>query len=152
MTLGDMLRNSSKRRRGSSMVEFAMLMPWYAFLFVGAYDYGFYSYGLIATENAARVAAIYCSGSVSLAQNCSSAACTYALDQLRDLPNVGSSMSTCSSPVVVTTSMVSGVNSPDGANAAQVTVQYTTPNLIPIPNLLPGTTTLVRTVTMRVLT
>jgi Flp pilus assembly protein TadG len=147
-----MLRDSSKRRRGSSIVEFALLMPWYFFLFVGAYDYGFYAYGLIATESAARVAAMYCSGSVSLASNCSSAACAYALGQLQNMPNVGSSMITCSAPVVVSTSMVSGGSSPDGADAAQVTVQYTTPTLIPIPNLLPGTITLVRTVTMRVLT
>ncbi len=132
-------------------------MPWYLFLFVAAYDFGFYCYGLIATQNAARVAAMYCSGSTSLATNCNvivspattSAACNYALGALQNLPNVGA---TCSSPVVVSASMVSGTSSPDGADAAQVTVQYTTPALIPIPALLPGTITFVRTVTMRVLT
>ena len=131
------------------MVEFALLMPWYAFLFVGAYDYGFYAYGLIATQSAARVAAMYCSGSTSLASNCSTQACTYALDQLQNMPNLGG-VSTCTaSPVNVTTSMVSG---PDSANAAQVNVRYTTPQLIPIPGLLPNSLTISRTVVMRVLT
>jgi hypothetical protein len=137
------------------MVEFAMLMPWYAFLFAGAFDYGFYSYGLIATQNAARVAAMYCAGSASLAQNCSTPACNYALDQLRDMPNVGALTTCTSSPIVVTTSMVTGSGtggSPDGANAAQVTVAYTTPTLIPIPGIAAGSITIYRTATMRVLT
>ena len=132
------------------MIEFSLLMPWYAFLFVAAFDYGFYSYGLIATQNAARVAAMYCSGSVSLASNCADSACGYALDQLRNMPNVGSSMAApCAAPVAVTASMITG---PDSANAAQVTVTYTSPRLIPIPGLLPGVLTISRTVTMRVLT
>src|SRR5580704_3646771 len=131
----------SSRRRGSNMIEFALILPWYVFLFVGAFDYGFFSYGLIATQNAARVAAMYCSASASRAANCTNA-CGYALDQLRNMPNVGSAMTTCTaSPVVVSTSMVTGTGSggsPDGANAATVTVTYTTPQLIPIPGFLPG--------------
>lgn len=140
-----------KRRRGSSMVEFALLMPWYAFLFVGAYDYGFYAYSFIAVENAARVSAMYCSASHSTATNCSASACDYANNQLQNLPNVGSaSLTSCTSAVTVSTSdLTSG---PDGTEAIQVTVTYTTPTLIPIPNLLPGTMTFSRTVTMRVLT
>jgi Flp pilus assembly protein TadG len=134
------------------MVEFALLMPWYVFLFVGAYDFGFYCYGMIATENAARVAALYCSGSSSLASNCDAtyAACNYALDQLRYMPNVGNSMAApCAAPVVVTTSLVTSVDSTD---AAQVTVAYTTPALIPIPGLLPGTLTISRTAVFKVQT
>jgi Flp pilus assembly protein TadG len=158
-------RSKVSKRRGSSMVEFALLMPWYAFLFVGAFDYGFYAYGLIATQNAARVAAMYCSASASRASNCDAtyAACNYALDQLRNLPNVGSSMTgPCSAPVVVTTTMLTAAttpSSPDGGNAAQVTGTYTTRQLIPIPGpipgLLPGVLTISRTATtatMRVLT
>jgi Flp pilus assembly protein TadG len=138
------------RRRGSSMVECALLLPWYVFLFVGAYDYGFICYGLIATQNAARVAAIYCSGSSTLAASCDSATvCTYALGQLAGLPNVGSAMTTCSSPVAVSSSSQNGL---DGNPEAIVTVQYTTPQLIPIPGALPGTVTLSRTVKMRCLT
>lgn len=145
-----MARTAQAPRRGSSIVEFALLMPWYVVLFIGAYDYMFYAYSFIATENAARIAAMYCSSSSSSASNCSSVACAYALGQLSNLPNVGSSMSTCSSPVTVSTSMVSGGSSPDGANAAQVTVTYTTPGLIPFPGFLVGNVTFSRTVTMRV--
>lgn len=131
------------------MVEFALLMPWYVFLFVGAYDFAFCAYSVVATESAARIAAMYCSGSTSLASNCSTAACTYALYQLRNMPNVGSSMSSCSSPLTVSTSMVTG---PDSTDAAQVTVNYTTPTLIPLGSILPATFTFSRTVTMKVLT
>jgi len=52
-----------RNRRGSNAVEFALLVPWYLFLFIGAFDFGFYSYSLIATQNAARVVGMYCSGS-----------------------------------------------------------------------------------------
>jgi Flp pilus assembly protein TadG len=142
-------------RRGSDIVEFAILAPWFIFLFVGALDFGFYSYALIATQNAARVAALYCSGSSSLAEDCS-AACGYALDQLRNLPNVPTptSTSTCTaSPVVVTTSVRSGPDSTDSVptSESQVQVTYTTPELIPIPGLLPGSITISRTAFMRVM-
>ena len=141
---------SGDRRRGSSMVEFALMMPWYAFLFVGAYDFGFISYGLIATQSAARVAAMYCSGSSSLAANCGTAACNYAIDSLKMMPNIGSAVTTCSSsPLVVNSSVVSSV---DSSNASQVAVAYTTPVLIPIPGLLPGQLTITRTVIMKVQT
>jgi len=141
-------------RRGSSMVEFALMMPWYVFLFVGAYDFGFISYGLISTESAARVAALYCSGSTTLASNCSTPACNYAIDALKYMPNMGPTVTTCaSSPLVVTTTDVPNGSSPDKSNdAAQVTISYTTPNLIPIPGILPGILTVSRTVTMRVQT
>jgi hypothetical protein len=134
------------------MIEFALILPWYIFLFVGAFDYGFFSYGLIATQTAARVSAMYCSASSSRAYNCSNA-CGYALDQLRNMPNVGSGMTTCTgAPVAVSTSLITGADSPDGNNAASVTVTYTTPQLIPIPGLLPGQITITRTAKMNALT
>jgi Flp pilus assembly protein TadG len=141
------------RRRGSSMVEFALLMPWYAFLFVGAYDFGFYCYSLIATQNAARLAALYCSGSSSRATNCSTATepCAYALSSLQMMPNVGASLLTCVSPIVLTSSVTTGVTG-DATSAIKVTVAYTTPTLIPIPGLLPGSVTVSRTVIMKVVT
>src|SRR3974390_1036737 len=91
--------------RGSSMVEFALLMPWYVFLFVGAYDFGFVSYGLISTQNAARSAALFCSGSSSQAANCATPACNYAIGALKYMPNMGTAVTSCtSSPLVVTAS------------------------------------------------
>jgi Flp pilus assembly protein TadG len=137
----------AKNRRGSSAIEFALLCPWYIFLFVGAIDFGFYSYALIATQNAARIGAMYCAASASAAAD-STTSCSYALDQLRGMPNVGTALAICSaSPVVVTASLVTG---PDGANATSVTVSYTTPQMIPMPGLLPGQLTISRTVKMKV--
>ncbi|HVW84564.1 MAG TPA: TadE/TadG family type IV pilus assembly protein [Bryobacteraceae bacterium] len=136
-----------KNQRGTSIIEFALLMPWYFFLVVGAFDLGFYMYALIATQNAARVGALYCSSSTTAAAD-SDNACSYALDQLRGLPNVGTGLSTClASPLTVTASLVAG---PDSSNATSVQVTYTTPQLVPIPGLLPGVMTISRTVIMAV--
>ena len=49
---------SLKTRRGNSLIEFSLLMPWYFFLFVGVYDFGFYGYGLIALEDGVRAATL----------------------------------------------------------------------------------------------
>ena len=135
------------KRRGANAIEFALLCPWYIFLFVGAIDFGFYSYALIATQNAARVAAMYSAASVSSAADAATT-CSYALDQLRGLPNVGSALTTCAArPLIVTASLISG---PDGAYATSVTVAYTTPQMIPMPGLIPGQLTIYRTVQMKV--
>lgn len=142
------------RQRGSSIIEFSLLLPWYVFLFIGAFDYGFFSYSLIATQTAASVGATYCAGSSGTVADATTA-CGYALDQLRNLPNVGSGLTTCGSgtsvtslaPVAVTAASITG---PDGNAASSVTVVYLTPQLIPIPGLLPGQLTINRTVKMRV--
>ena len=147
------LRNRNKRRRGSNIIEFSLLMPWYVFLFVGAFDFGFFSHSLIATQTAASVGATYCATSSTTVTD-STTACGYTLDQLRNLPNVGSGLTTCgtgttvtaTAPVAVSASSVSG---PDGNTAASVTVVYLTPQLVPIPGVLPGSLTITRTVKMR---
>jgi hypothetical protein len=51
--------------------------------------------------------------------------------------------------VVVTATQVTGA---DGALASQVSVSYTSPQLIPIPGTLPGQYTFNRTVQMRLVT
>ena len=129
------------------------MVPWFLFLFVGAFDFGFFSYSLVATQSAARMAALYASTSSTTAAN-PSRACFFALEELRDMPNVTSSLSTCTSgavtnaaPVGISTQSVTGA---DGAAAAQVTVSYLTIPLIPIPGLLTARTTIVRMVQMRV--
>ena len=119
-----------------------MLAPWYIFLFVGVFDWGFFAHGLVSTENAARVATLYYSLSGD-----SSYSCKYAIFELRTAVNISSSLSTCGSlPVIVTSSTVLG---PDGANAAQVAVEYQTQNLIPIPGLLGSQYTFYRVVKMK---
>ncbi len=142
-------RNPSRRENGHAMLEVAFLLPWVLFIFGGAFDLGFYNYALICTQNAARVAAWYTAQTTTTASD-STTACTYALAELSALPNVGTSVTTCaSSPVVVTATQVTGS---DGAEATQVSVAYTSPQLIPIPGALPGQYTFNRTVQMRLVT
>lgn len=144
----------SRRDRGNSVIEFAMFAPWLIFLFIGAMDWGFYAYSLIATEAAARVGALYTSTNSSTVSDAATA-CTYALDQLRKMPNVGDGITTCASgtsvtpaaPIAVSATPVTG---PDGGSAAQLSVTYVTPTFIPIPGLLPRQVTITRTFQMKV--
>jgi len=123
-----------------------LLSPWIFFLFAGALDMGFYAYSMIATQNAARVAAENASYKLGSAGD-SSAACQYALGEMSDLPNV-KNLSTCgASPLVVS---ATPVTDSDGAAATLISVTYTTDQLIPIPGLT-GKLTITRTVQMRVL-
>ena len=134
-------------KRGNNLIEFTFLLPWYVFLFVGALDSGFYAYSLIAVQNAARIGAMYTSSNSANVAD-SATACSYAIDQLASLPNVGSSVTTCGgAPLTVTAASVSG---PDSQAATSVRVSYTTPQLIPIPGLLPGQITIRRAVEMAV--
>lgn len=136
-------------RRGHAVMEAALLMPWVLFLFVGAFDFGFYNYSLINTQNAARVAAWYASQTKATAADAATA-CTYALAELQAMPNVGTGVTTCAAaPVVVTATQVNGA---DGSEATQVTVTFTSPQLIPIPGALPAQYTFARTVQMRLVT
>lgn len=126
----------------------AMLLPWYIFLFIGAFDWGFYAHALISTESAARVAALYASTNSTTATD-SSGVCTYALEELRTSVNVGSGVTGCNAlPLVVSTSLLSGGGA-DGQDAAQVAVTYQTTGVIPIPGLLTGQATFYRVVQMR---
>jgi Flp pilus assembly protein TadG len=126
-------------------MEFALFLPFLLFSFVGAFDWGNYSWALMKTEGAARVAALYTSGSASTATD-SSGACTRALAEMSDAVNL-QGQSSCTGALTVTAALVTG---PDGNNASQVTVSYQTVSLIPIPGLLPGQTTITRVVTMMV--
>jgi len=148
MSINPTRQSRRNPRRGTNMIEFCLFLPWYIFLFVGAYDFGFYNYSLIATENAAHAAALVAAQN-STNQTDSTTACSYALDSLRNLPNVGYGVTSCNgSPVTVT---AASVTSPDGTGAAatKVTVVYNTPSLIPIPGILPASITITRSVQMR---
>lgn len=143
----------NQQRRGNAIVEFSFLAAWLIFLFIGAIDWGFYSYSLISTQAAARVGALYASTSPSAVLD-TPGVCVYALDQLRKLPNVGSGVISCgsgtsvssSAPVSVSVTSVAGV---DGKPAAQVSVTYQTPLMIPLMKLLTGKVTITRTTQMR---
>ena len=73
--------------RGEAVLELAFLVPWIFFLFAGAFDTGFYSYALIATQEAARAGAEYTSRSSSAVSD-SVAACQFVIVQMRALSNV----------------------------------------------------------------
>jgi Flp pilus assembly protein TadG len=132
-------------RKGSNLVEFALIVPWYVFLFIGTYDMGLYSYALITVENAARVAAAHCSTSVAAVSD--GKACTLVIDQLQYLPAAVPTVCT-GNPLTVTATAVSG---PEGVanSAAQVTVSYVMPAVPAVPGM-PSQYTLSRTVTMKI--
>jgi Flp pilus assembly protein TadG len=142
---------------GHSVLEFAFFLPYLLFLFVGTFDWGFYSWALVATENAARTAALYTSSSSSNASN-SAAACAIATAELAEAPNIAASPTvfngtfptdTCTSaPLTVTATAVS--SGADGSAASQVSVTYQTPGLIPIPGALSSQMSITRVVEMRV--
>jgi hypothetical protein len=72
-----------RNRKGSAVIEAALLMPWVCFLFVGVLDSGFYTYAAMATQNAARAVAIQKSTGALVD------ACQTAKAEMLLLPNVG---------------------------------------------------------------
>jgi len=145
---------SGKLRRGTALIEFCFILPWYVFLFVGAFDYGFYSYSLISTTTAARVAAFYCANSSSTCATGDATMCSYAIGQLKNLPNMGTAVTTCAAdPLTVTPSYHTAASNscPDGntgKGCVTVTAGYATPQLIPIPGLLPSQLTITKATTL----
>jgi Flp pilus assembly protein TadG len=146
------LINRVRRRatgRGAALVEAAFALPWLFFLFVGAYDWGYFSYAIMATQNAARLACLYTS-SASTSAGDSTGACSYALPEFYYLPNMGSQVTACggTSPLsVVASSVASGA---DKTPASSVMVTYTLSNMVPIPGLLKSSNTISSVVQMRV--
>ena len=144
---------SGKLRRGTALIEFCFILPWYVFLFVGAFDYGFYSYSLISTTTAARVAGYYCAKANGACAADDATMCNFAIGQLKNLPNMGTAVTTCAaSPLTVTPAYyAAGANCPDGSagtGCVTVTVVYDTPSLVPIPGLLPSQLTITKTTTL----
>lgn len=139
-------RSPRTSERGSAVIEVSFLAPWVFFLLVGVLDIGFYSYAAIATENAARVAALYTTAGPSTAGD-SAGACKYALQEVLTLPGITSNMNCQSLPFVVAVTPVAG---PDGTPASSASVTYQTIPMIPIPGILQGQLTLTRTVEMKV--
>lgn len=140
------VRYGRSRQRGGSVVELAFVLPWYFFLFVGVFDWGYYSHALVSTQAAARTAVLYTSQNSTTA-NDQATACTYALDELKISANLASTTSCNSDPLIVSASKVT--SGPDGNSAASVTVSYHTLSLIPIPSFLAQQVWIVQTVEMR---
>jgi Flp pilus assembly protein TadG len=144
------MNNRRKRQRGGSALEMALMLPWYMFLFVGTFDWGFYAHALISTESAARVATLYTSQSAAKAAD-QADACILANEELRISENISNTGTpTCNaSPIIVTATSVTAANSADTNPASQVSVTYTTVGMIPIPFLLAKQATFYRVVQMR---
>jgi Flp pilus assembly protein TadG len=141
--------NKPSSQQGHAAVEVALLAPWMVFAFIAAFNFGIFAYALISTQNAARTAAMYASQSLAIAQGGSiaSQACYYALEELRDAPGVGATVTTCTgSPVAVTVT----ANTPgtSGINTVTVSVTYKTMSLVPLPGLMAGSLSITRAVEM----
>lgn len=136
-TFGPSRRTQRCLERGSSMLEMTLIAPWFLFLFIGIVDLGFYSYSLIAVENAVRIAAEYTSTSPATAAD-QGVACTKVRWELENLPNVSGLDNCNSAPLIVTAASTTG---PDGRAATSVSVTYQSVRLIPIPGLLTGNST-----------
>src|SRR5689334_527986 len=95
------------KQKGHAALEAAFLAPWIIFLFVGAFDMGFYCYALICTENAARVGAMYTSSSSSTVTD-SSTACTLARGEMGYMSNLAGVTSCGSLPLIVNATSVNG--------------------------------------------
>lgn len=139
-------------RRGNAAVEVALLLPWIVVSFMAVLDFGFSAYALIATQNAARIAATWgAASSTNFNALTSSTACsTYALPEFKYAPTP---VTACGSSLSATASNVNsiGTGSPAGVvlQYEQVSVGYTV-NLIAIPGLMPSSITITRTVSMPV--
>lgn len=165
----------ASRRSGNSIIEVTFMMPWLLFLFVGVFDFGFYAYALIATQNAARAVAVHNSISKTAATDPDLSGCSIALRELHSAPNV-SGLTGCNSGQITSGSQSTTVafaqvlqvesdycptpqgsgppscpgTLPGGVDAAQAIVTYYTAVLIPIPGLLPGQLKITRTALMPV--
>ncbi len=135
------------RRKGHAIVELSLMMPWIFFLFVGALDFGFYSYALISVQNAARIAALN-AGSSAVSASAQASACYHARHELAMMPNALSFPVACDAePLVVT---VTPFQDAENMAASRVRVSYTTTQLIPIPGIVTGKRTIGRTVEVKV--
>jgi len=122
------------------------------------FDFGFYVYALISVEDAARVAATNAASSAVAAAD-PMVACSSVAAQLKTLPNVGTVTCTCTgstcsagSYVSVTSNYLSGISGAplgvDGDPAVEVSVNYQTIPMIPLP-FLRGNYAFTRRVQMR---
>jgi len=152
-------------------MEMAFLAPWVFFLFVGVFDFGFYAYAAICTQNAARAGALRTSLDPYSQLQGASLACQAAIPEMNLLPNLRGAASCGSSPLVVSQSTRCGANAdptvlltcpnanPACADCAStpvaastfVAVTYTSIPLIPLPGILPGQLTFTRTAEMRII-
>ena len=139
------MASRKNNRKGTAVIEVSLMLPLVAFLFMGAFDMGYYAFALVSLQDATRVAALYTSTNSTTAAD-SAGACNYVVNELKTLPNIGSSVTTCSgTPLTVTVQSVSG---PGSTTESVVSVTYQSSYLFPIPGILANQFTWTRTVSM----
>jgi Flp pilus assembly protein TadG len=163
------------RESGSSIVEMALLAPWIFFLFVGIFDFGFYSYAAICTQSAARAVALV----EAQTATATVADCDAALGEMKMLPNVGynpasskcavvagapsvtqsTPVNVCAGTLNKTSASVCGVTAvcadcalDASATSALARVTYQTIPFVPIPGMLTGQLTISRGAEVRITT
>jgi hypothetical protein len=126
-------------RRGSSIVEFALVAPLLMLTMLTVFDFGFYIYAFIGVQNAARNAALRNSGGVASVGD-ADGACSLVLEELRGLPNTGGATGCTGQPITVSSVSLcpsipctGALQSPDGEPAVKVTVTYRVPELLRPP-------------------
>ncbi len=138
-----------ERRRGHAAIEIALMSPWILLLFIAIFDFGFYSYAAIATQNAARIAVLATSANAG-SMGSQPTACQHALPEMVMLPNIASlppSHACTALPLIVTVTPIA--NDSEGMPASRVAVTYQTVQLFPLPYMM-GRMTLTRIAEMRV--
>lgn len=140
----------TRTSKGHAVIELSLMMPWIFFLFVGALDFGFYSYALISVQNAARIAALN-AGSSTASASAQASACYHVRNELSMMPNASAFNVACNTaPLVVTAVAFQDLDPTNPATASRVRVSYDTVQLIPIPGVVAGKMTISRTVEVKV--
>ncbi|MBI2685877.1 MAG: pilus assembly protein [Acidobacteria bacterium] len=129
-----------KRQAGHAAVEAALMAPWIFLLFAMVFDLGFYSYAVIATQNAARSGVMFTSGSGDATD--AAGAFLIARRELQGMPNVSSTTTMASSKGTISTSqpifvVATALTDENGtaSNKAHVEVTYKSPNFFLLPGL-----------------
>ncbi|MEO5926469.1 MAG: TadE/TadG family type IV pilus assembly protein [Bryobacteraceae bacterium] len=131
--------NTKSRQRGTALAEFGFVAPLLMLLLLAVVDSGLYTTAFIASQNAARAAALRNSGGTESSTD-QAAACEIALSELRGLPGVPATGNCGSAPLTVTsvlcaagTSCGSSESTADGRAAVLVSVRYTIPGVFRLP-------------------
>ena len=142
---------TSRKRRGTAIIEATLLAPWILLLFAGVLNHGMYSYAIMATGNATRAAALSIQAfGAADAAGATTIACRQAAAEMQYLANVDVATEICSgSDLTVVANFVDAASSADGLYPAwNVAITYTTVPLMPLP-FMPGQMTIVKDVEVR---
>lgn len=137
-------------RYGHAAIEVALMSPWILLLFIAIFDFGFYAYAAICTQNAARIAVLATAGAPGTAGS-QPIGCSHALEEMRMLPNVAGLANNyaCGAlPLIVTVTPFTDTDTTPKP-ASRVAVTYQTVQLFPLPFLM-GRMTLTRVAEARV--